>query len=327
MKAIIVKQPGGPEELSIAERTKPSIKPDELLIQVKAVSINRADIEKRKGNYPGNSLNEQLLGLEISGIVEKVGKDVADWKQGDKVFGLLNNGGYAEFAAIQAARAMKIPDGWTFEQAAAVPEVFLTAYQTLHWIGALKQNEWVLIHAGASGVGTAAIQLAKLADAQVIVTAGSDEKLAFCRELGADYTINYKTQNFDEEVADITRGEGVQLILDFIGASYWKQNISSLSLDGRMVLIGFLGGSLIEQVDLMPLFSKRVEINATLLGTRSNDYKARLTQEFADKYLPLLENGTIKPIIDKVFPFEKIAEAHKHMEASKNIGKIVVKID
>lgn len=211
--------------------------------------------------------------------------------------------------------------------AAAIPEVFLTAYQTLFWIGKLQKKETVLIHAGASGVGTAAIQLAKkLCNAKIIVTAGSKRKLAFCQELGADVLINYKEQSFDEEVLKATNSRGVDLILDFIGADYWEKNLASMKVEGRWVLIGILGGSELEKINLFTLMSKCIQLTGTLLTPRSDEYKALLTQDFAEIVTPYLERGEIRPIIDTTFSIEMVGKAHMHMEENQNIGKIILRV-
>ncbi|GGD89219.1 zinc-binding dehydrogenase [Paenibacillus nasutitermitis] len=204
--------------------------------------------------------------------------------------------------------------------------MFLTAYQTLFWQGQLEADQWVLIHAGASGVGTAAIQLAKLIGAKVIVTAGSDEKLAVCRSLGADIAVNYKKASFDEEASKATGGQGVQVILDFVGASYWERNIASLAVDGRMVLISSLGGSKVEQVNLAAIYAKRITIIGTLLSPRSVDYKVRLTREFTRAALPALTDGRLKPVIDRVYPLEEVGEAHRRMEENLNTGKLILRV-
>ena len=229
---------------------------------------------------------------------------------------------------MPADRAIRIPDNMSFEEAAAIPEVFLTAYQTLYWLGELESEETVLIHAGASGVGTAAIQLAKkMTKAKVIVTAGSTEKLQFCKELGADKLINYKEEEFDQLVLEYTEQKGVDLILDFVGASYWEKNLNSLKTDGRWVVIGVLGGAVVENVNLGMLLQKRITLNGTLLTPRSDDYKAQLTNEFIENVLPYFEKGLIKPIVDIVFPLDEVAKAHQYMEENKNIGKIILKIE
>ena len=228
---------------------------------------------------------------------------------------------------MPADRAILLPDSLDYVAAAGISEVFLTAYQTLYWLGKLQEHETVLIHAGASGVGTAAIQLAKrLSKAKVIVTAGSTEKLAFCQELGADELINYKIQDFEKEVQKITNGRGVDVILDFIGASYWQKNLASIAVDGRWVLIGMLGGTIVSEIDLGTLISKRVHLVGTLLTPRSDSYKAQLTQEFMDNVGPYLSDGQVKPIIDSTFPLDQVKEAHEYMEANKNIGKIILTI-
>ncbi|WP_102029534.1 NAD(P)H-quinone oxidoreductase [Salirhabdus sp. Marseille-P4669] len=324
MKAITVKQPGGPEQLQFSEQPKPIAGNGELLIRVHAAAINRTDIITREGR--SGYAKSPILGVEVAGtVVEADGQSC--FQIGDKVMGLVNGGGYAEYAVMPADRAMKIPSGLSFEQGAAIPEVFLTAFQTLFWIGKLQEKETVLIHAGASGVGTAAIQLAKqLRNATVIVTAGSDEKLSFCRELGADVTINYKEQSFEEEVLKATNGVGVDVLLDFIGADYWEKNIASIKKEGRWVLIGTLGGPIIKEVNLLQLMAKYIQLTGTLLTPRSDAYKAKLTKDFIQKAAALFESGKLKPIVDTVFPIEEAAKAHIHMEESRNIGKIVLKI-
>lgn len=324
MKAIIVKKPGGPEQLELVEVASPQPKEKELLIRVYATAVNRTDIITREGKV--GYVKNPILGVEIAGTVVEVNGD-SSFSVGDRVMGLVNGGGYAEFAVMPADRAMKIPDSLSFEEAAAIPEVFLTAYQTLFWIGKLQNQETVLIHAGASGVGTAAIQLAKkLCNAKVIVTAGSKSKLDFCRELGADVLINYKEQSFDEEILKATNGKGVDLILDFIGADYWEKNLASIKNEGRWVLIGILGGSELEKVNLFNLMSKCIQLTGTLLTPRSDEYKALLTKEFAENVIPYFEQKNIIPIIDTTFPLEMVGKAHHHMEENRNIGKIILEI-
>lgn len=325
MRAIIVKQPGGAEQLQIEEYVKPIPKDGELLIKVKAAAVNRTDIVNRESS--SGYLNNLILGVEVAGTVEKAGAG-AKTAVGTNVMGLVNGGGYAEYVVMPDDRAMVIPENLSFEEAAAIPEVFLTAYQTLFWIGQLREGENVLIHAGGSGVGTAAIQLAKqIGQANVITTAGSKEKLDFCRSLGADACINYKEQNFDEEVLNTTKNQGVDLILDFIGASYWRKNLASIKVDGRWVLIGILSGAEIEKFNLMDVISKRIQLTGTLLTPRSDEYKAALTSEFSSKTLELFRNNKLRPVVDHVFAFDQIQQAHEHMENNKNIGKIIIKVN
>ncbi|SDJ80490.1 NAD(P)H-quinone oxidoreductase [Sediminibacillus albus] len=325
MKAIVVNQPGGADQLQVCEREKPEPKPGELLIKVKAAAINRTDIINREAK--SGYLDLPILGIEVAGIVEVANTDTKI-PAGTRVMGLVNGGGYAEYAVMPADRAMVIPDSLSYKQAAAIPEVFLTAYQTLFWLGELKENETALIHAGGSGVGTAAIQLAKqLAGARVITTAGSQEKLDFCRSLGADVEINYKEQDFDEKVLEATNGQGAAVILDFIGASYYRKNLASLQVDGRWVLIGLLGGAQLENINLMDLMMKRVQLKATLLTPRTDQYKAALTADFAGRALPLFEQNKLKPVIDTVFAMGDIQQAHQRMESNQNIGKIILNMD
>ena len=322
MKAITVKQPGGADQLEVSEQPKPVPAENELLVKVEATAVNRTDIINRESS--SGYLDHPILGVEVAGVVEKTvpGSGI---EEGARMMGLVNGGGYAEYAVMPVDRAMPIPDNLSFLEAAAIPEVFLTAYQTLFWLGNLQKNETVLIHAGGSGVGTAAIQLAtQLKKAHTIITAGSKKKLDFGKELGAEQGINYKKQDFVEEVLKITHYHGVDLILDFIGASYWEKNLASIKVDGRWVLIGVLGGSIIDSVNLRDLMMKRIQLTGTLLTPRSDDYKAKLTKEFISNTYKLFENEQLKPIIDYIFPFEQIQQAHEHMEQNKNIGKIIV---
>jgi tumor protein p53-inducible protein 3 len=325
MKAVVVNQPGGAEQLQVEEVSKPSLGKGELLIKVKAAAINRTDIISREGK--SGYMKNPILGVEVAGEVVDGGEE-ATVPLGTRVMGLVNGGGYAEYAVMPTDRAMVIPDSLSYEEAAAIPEVFLTAFQTLFWLGELSDKETVLIHAGGSGVGTAAIQLAsQLTNAKIITTAGSKEKLDYCRSLGADIGINYKEQDFAEEVLKETNGVGADVILDFIGASYWEKNLKSIAVDGRWVLIGMLGGSKVDEIDLMSLMGKRVHLKGTLLTPRSDDYKQELTNDFAKNALPLFKQGKLKAIVDRVFPMEETSEAHRHMEANKNIGKIIVAME
>lgn len=327
MKVVSIKKPGNSKELEMQERPIPKTEMGQLLVKVKASAINRTDIMTRENKqlpepYP-------ILGIEVAGVVvENQDSSNNQLVPGTRVAGLVNHGGYAEYVVMPADRAIRIPDNMSFEAAAAIPEVFLTAYQTLYWLGELEPEETVLIHAGASGVGTAAIQLAKkMTKAKVIVTAGSNEKLQFCKELGADKLINYKEEEFDQLVLEYTEQKGVDLILDFVGASYWEKNLNSLKTDGRWIVIGVLGGAVVENVNLGMLLQKRITLKGTLLTPRSDAYKAQLTNEFIDNVLPYFEKGLIKPIIDIVFPLDEVAKAHKYMEENKNSGKIILKIE
>ncbi len=323
MKAVVLNKPGGVEELNLKNIEKPIPQDNEVLVKVKAAAVNRTDIVSREGTM--EDLTGKILGVEVSGIVEDIGGNV-DVPIGKKVMGLVNRGGYGEYVIMHKSFVMDMPDNLTFEEAAAIPEVFLTAYQTLFWLAGVKDNEKLLIHAGASGVGTAAIQLIKnlRTNVEVFVTAGSDEKLKLTQSLGANHLINYKKQNFQDEISNLTQNEGVNVILDFIGAPYWQQNINSLSVDGRLVLIGILGGTIIKEFDLQTLLQKRIQVTGTLLTPRSNEYKSRLKDDFLNDSKILFEQKKIKPIVDSVFTIENIKEAHTYMEENKNSGKIIL---
>jgi len=326
MKAWTVKQPGGREQLTIKNFDKPKPADGEILVKVESVGLNRLDILTRENTYIGET--KPILGVEVSGSVVENNSDNSHLEPGTKVIGLVNEGGYSEYAIIPADRTLILPDELSFEEGAAIPEVFLTAYQTMYWIGGLRDSETILIHAGGSGVGTAAIQMArKISNANIIVTAGSKEKLDFCRELGANVTINYKKERFDDIIEKETNGKGVDVILDFIGADYWNMNLNSAAVDARWVLISTLGGSEIESVSLTPLLQKRIQLTGTLLTPRSNEYKAELTQEFQEKIMPYFKEKEINSIIHKTFSFEDLPDAHEEMELNKNIGKIILNIN
>lgn len=326
MKAILVKQPGGPEQLELGEYEQPLPKPDELLVKVYATALNRADTLQRQGKYPAPKGASPLLGLEVAGEVVEAGINCSRFKKGDKVFGLLPGGGYAQYAVINEQMAMPIPDNLTMEEAAAIPEVFLTAFQALVWLGKLQEGERALIHAGASGVGTAAIQLARAKKAEVLVTA-SEGKLHACKELGAHKAINYKEVLFDDEVLAYTNGEGVDVIVDFIAGPYFNQNLDCLRTDGRLVILASLGGGKVEEADLRKILVKRLQVMGSTLRSRSKEYQIQLTQEMSAFALPYFKSGSIKPVIDSVYDWADVAEAHRYMEQNKNIGKIVLRIN
>lgn len=325
MKAIIVERPGGADQLKIGDYPKPICGDEEILVKVKATSLNRADILQREGKYPPPANASPILGLEISGVIEDVGPKVFKWKRGDKVFGLLPGGGYAEYAVINENMAIEIPDNLSYEEAAAIPEVFLTAFQALVWLAELKAAEFILIHAGASGVGTAAIQIAREIGAKIIVTA-SAEKHNICKELGADLMIDYKSKNFKDEVFNFTNNYGADVIIDFIGGQYFNQNVESLTRDGRLIELATLSGGKVENFDMRPILAKRLKIIGSTLRSRSIGYQIKLTKDFKDFAYDKIKKGIIIPVIDKVFDWKNVAEAHKRMEENKNTGKIVLTI-
>lgn len=326
MKAIQVINPGKNSTLQIQEVPTPEPKEKELLVKIEATALNRADLLQRQGNYPPPEGAPEILGLEMAGIVEKTGDNATRWSAGDFVFGLLPGGGYAEYCTIHEDLAMLVPDAISFEEAAAIPETFLTAFQALHWLGKLKQHETILIHAGGSGVGTSAIQLARhLYEATIITTAGKKRKLEACREIGADFAYNYKKQDFAEEIKTDMGEHSVDLIIDFIGAPYWHQNIEVLATDGRLVYLSFLGGHKIKKMSLAPILRKRLNIIGSTLRSRSDSYKIELTKDFASRCLEFIQKQKIKPVIDSVYNWEDVEKAHQRMSNNKNTGKIVLK--
>ena len=326
MRSVMQNKFGDAEEFYISENTPvPQPKADQILLRVYAASLNRADILMREGKYPGLK-NVITLGLDASGVVESVGSNCTKWKAGDKVMALLNGGGYAEYAVVNQDHVMPMPDHLSFIESAAIPEVWLTAYQLLHFVGNMESNETVLIHGGGSGVGTAAIQLVKMAKSQSIVTAGTTRKIDFAKQLGAFAGFNYKEGEFAEKVKSATQGKGVNLILDCVAGSFWKQNIDCLATEGRWVVYGTLGGRNVDGPLLGQVIAKRASIIGTTLKARSNDYKARLVAAFSENAVPHFTEGNqnLHPVIDQVFPLESVAESHKYMESNKSNGKIVL---
>jgi len=325
MKAVIYDNPGDPDVLHIDEWEKPVAGEHEILVKVAATALNRADTLQRKGKYPPPKGASPVLGLEISGTVVERGAKVSRWSDGDRVFGLIPGGGYAEYAVIHEDMAMPVPDNLSMEMAAAIPEVFLTAFQSIKWLLDLKKGETILIHAGASGVGTAAIQLAREMEARVMVTA-SAQKHELCLELGAFKAIDYHEGPFEKSVMEATDRKGVDAIIDFIAAPYLNQNISCLRTDGRLVLLATLGGVTVDQFNMGPVLFKRLTIMGSTLRSRSRDYQIRLTKAFSDFCLDWFAKNRIKPVIDQIYDWTQVSEAHQRMENNENQGKIVLKI-
>ncbi|EFA77786.1 putative quinone oxidoreductase [Heterostelium album PN500] len=329
VSASSVKQFGGVEQLIIGQIAKPVPKKNELLVRVKAFAINRADILQRLGKYPPPAGESEILGLEMSGVVESVDSEHSGkFKVGDKVYALVGGGAYGQFCTVDASNALHVPDHLNFEKAAAIPEAWLTAYQAMYLVGNYKRGNTVMVHAAASGVGTALIQLAKEAGAPIIIgTAGSDEKTKIIKELGCTNTINYKnTPSFATEVESITSKRGVDNVFDYVGANYWNDNMKSLALDGTMVIQGTLSGPVVKENAIIgTILQKRLTIRGSTLRSRSTEYKADLIDRFDQHCTNLFANGTLKPIIDRVFNVDEIQEAHKFMEGNHNIGKIVVR--
>jgi putative PIG3 family NAD(P)H quinone oxidoreductase len=325
MKAIQIKAFGGPEELYLGDYETPNPAENEILVKVEATALNRADTLQRMGKYPPPEGDSPIMGLEMAGEVVEVGEQVIHWKVGDKVCGLLGGGGYAEYAVIPERLALPWPEGFDAVQAAAIPEVFLTAFQALRWLAQLQEGERVLIHAGASGVGTAAIQLAKVMGAHPVVTASAG-KHSLCQELGAELAIDYKAENFAERLKDYTKGEGVNVVIDFIGGPYLQQNLEVMGLEGRMVLLAFLGGVKVDHLNISPVLRKRLQIIGSTLRARDLEYKIRLSSDLQLFAWPLFANGQLRPVVDKVYDWSEVAEAHRYMESNQSKGKIVLRI-
>lgn len=325
MKAIHVQNPGKNSSLTIEKTETPEPASDEILVKIKATALNRADLLQRTGNYDPPEGASNILGLEMAGVVEKSGSEVTKWKTGERVFGLLPGGGYAEYCTIHKDMAMAMPENLSFEEAAAVPETFLTAFQALDWLGKLQQKETVLIHAAGSGVGTSAIQLARHQyNAQIIATAGRQHKLDTAKELGASYAYNYNEQNYATEITRDIGRDSVDVVVDFIGKPYWHKNIEVLAMDGRVVYLSFLGGHKVEEISLVPILRKRLSIMGSTLRNRSKKYKIDLTKDFASQTLSLFTDGVLKPVIDSTFDWSDVEQAHQRMKNNKNTGKIVL---
>lgn len=326
MKAIIRTGDGGPEVLQLAEAPSPTPTATQILVDVHATALNRADTIQRRGGYPPPPGESDIIGLEIAGIVSAMGDAVKGGiSKGDRVFGLVGGGGYAEQAVIDYRMAMPIPEAWSFEEAAAVPEVFFTANENIFTLGKLSAGETILIHAGGSGVGSAGVQISQHAGATVFVTAGTPEKINRCKELGATEGINYKTTDFVTEIQRLTDGQGVDVVLDFIGAPYFERNLSILKTKGRLLQVGLIGGSAAE-INLNTVMRNRLQIIGSVMRPQSIDEKIAITQRFVERWLPALKSGVLQPIIDTIFPLAEAAQAHAYMEANRNFGKIILKV-
>ena len=321
MKAVVITNPGGPEVLQMQERSMPELKADEVLIKVFASGINRPDVFQRKGNYPPPpDATQDIPGLEVAGIIEKTGAEVQSWKPGDQVCALLAGGGYAEYAAVHAQHCLPIPKGFSYVEAASLPETIYTVWHNAFQKGKLESGESFLVHGGSSGIGITAIQLVKGFGARVFATAGSDEKCEACISLGADVCINYKKDDFEKALEE----EGIDVILDMIGGDYISKNIRLLRIDGRMVFINTMKGSKSEDADFSLIMKKRLTITGSTLRNRDVAFKAALTKEILENVWPLLESGKFKPVIYHEFPLAEAAKAHTLMESSDHIGKIIL---
>ena len=327
MRAAVITEPGGPDVIRTQDIEDPIMGPEDVLVDVKATALNRADLIQRNGNYPAPpGIRGDVPGLEFSGVVAKAGDRVVGVEPGTRVFGLLGGGGYAERIVTHHRMAVPMPGNLDFVQAAAIPEVFFTAYDALFNHCELKMGERALIHAAGSGVGTAAVQLAHNAGAQVFGTAGSADKLAEAAKLGLDVGINYKEEDFAQVIREKTQRAGVDVILDVVGGPYWERNLASLSMMGRLVIVGNLGGDKVE-TNLGLLMPKRLQVRGTTLRARSIEEKITITNQFKSHVLPMIADGRIKEVIDRTFPLDEAGKAHAYMETNANFGKIVLTLD
>jgi NADPH:quinone reductase len=323
MIAIEIEQPGGPEVLRVVQRPTPTPARGEVLVRVAAAGVNRPDMMQRLGKYPPPPGASDIPGLEIAGTVAALGEGVTTAKVGDRVCALVSGGGYAEYCAAPAVQCLRIPDGLDSVSAAAIPETFFTVWTNLFQRGALRPEERVLVHGGTSGIGTTAIQLARAFGAQVFATAGSAEKCAACLRLGAAFAINYKEEDFVEAIGRETGGAGVNVILDIVGGDYVARNIDCLALNGRLVQIGTQGGPRVS-LSLTPILQRRLTITGSTLRARTVEEKGALAREVERHVWPLLASGQVAPIIDRTYPLSEAAEAHRRLESSEHIGKIVL---
>lgn len=323
MTAIEIREPGGPEVLVPGEMAVPAPGPEDVLIKVAAAGVNRPDAMQRAGLYPPPPGAPETPGLEVAGEIVAMGESVARWRVGDRVTALVAGGGYAEYSVAPAPQCLPIPDGLDLVQAASLPETFFTVWSNVFDRGALKDGERFLVHGGSSGIGTTAIQMAKAWGAEVYTTAGSAEKCRVCEELGADLAVNYREADFVEAIKAATGGAGVDVILDMVGGDYIAKNLALLAPDGRLCFIAFLHGSKAE-VNFLPVLVKRLTIGGSTLRPRPVAFKAAIARNLEEKIWPLIAEGRIKPVIHQTFALAEAAEAHRLMESSAHIGKIML---
>ena len=323
MVVVEIREPGGPEVLVPAERPRPEPQADEVLIKVRAAGVNRPDVMQRQGKYPPPPGASDIPGLEIAGTIESVGDGVDDWRNGDRVCALVAGGGYAEYAVAPVPQCLPMPRALDFTAAAAIPETFFTVWTNVFDRGRLQPSESLLVHGGASGIGTTAIQLARAFGSRVFATAGTTEKCAACERLGAERAINYRETDFVAAVREATDGRGVDVVLDMVGGEYLARNIELLSLEGRLVQIATIGGAK-AQINMIPVLHRRLTITGSTLRPRSVAEKGAIARALRQRVWPLLEAGTVAPVVHATFPLRAAAEAHRVMEADTHIGKLVL---
>lgn len=326
MRFIDLPSHGGPEVMTMSEAPLPRPAKGEVLLKVEAAGVNRPDVAQRQGTYPPPKDASPILGLEVAGEVVALGEGVTEFKLGDKVCALANGGGYAQYCVVPAGQALPFPKGYDAVKAAALPETFFTVWANLFQMAGLTEGETVLIHGGTSGIGTTAIQLAKAFGAEVYTTAGSAEKCEACVKLGAKRAINYRDEDFADVVKSETGGKGVDVVLDMIGASYFEKNLAALAKDGCLSIIAFLGGAVAEKVDLRPIMVKRLTVTGSTMRPRTTDEKRAIRDELVEQVWPLIESGQVAPVINRIFTLDEVVDAHRLMESSSHIGKIVMRV-
>lgn len=325
MRVVNVDKPGGPEALVLAERPVPEFGDDDVLIRVAAAGLNRADVLQRRGYYPSPPGAPPNPGLEVAGSVAAAGRNVREFKVGDAVCALLQGGGYSEYCAVNVGQVLPVPGKLDMVQAASLPEAYFTVWSNVFGFGRLQRGERLLVHGGSSGIGVSAIQLAAALGSTVYATAGTDDKCRFCEQIGATRAINYKSQDFVGEIASITGQQGVNVVLDMVGGSYVSRNLQVLAPQGRLVMIATQGGAKGE-VDVMRIMQYRLIVTGSTLRTRPVEFKKQIKAKLQDTVWPLIANGAIKPIVDKVFPLAEAAAAHAWMESSAHKGKIILSV-
>jgi NADPH2:quinone reductase len=326
MTIVEAAEPGGPEVLRLAQAPTPVPRPGEVLVRVLAAGINRPDIQQRRGAYPPPPGASPILGLEVAGEVVAAGAEVSALRIGDRVCALANGGGYAEFCAVPATQCLPWPKNYDAVRAAAVPETYFTVWANLFELGRLRAGETALVHGGTSGIGVTAIQLAVAFGSTIYATAGSSEKVAACVRLGAAAAINYREEDFAARIKQLTDGRGVDAILDMVGAPYVAKNLRSLAMDGRLVLIAFLGGNKVENLDLTTIMTRRLAVTGSTMRPRTTAQKAAIADALRAKVWPLLDAGRCAPVIHATFPLAEAMAAHALMESSTHIGKIVLRV-
>lgn len=325
MKAIEIREPGGPEVLTLCDRPMPEVGEGGVLIRVHTAGVNRPDVVQRLGRYPAPPGASDIPGLEVAGEIAAVGEGVTGFREGDKVCALVPGGGYGEYCTANAACVLPVPEGFSMEQAAAIPENYFTVWSNVFDRAGLKAGETILVHGGSSGIGSTAIQLAKAFGAQVITTVGNAEKAAFCEKLGADRVVNYRTDDFVEAVADFTGGKGANVVLDMVGGDYIEKNIASMAVEGRHVSIAFLNGPNVS-FNMLPVMLKRLVLTGSTLRARDNGFKGAIAANLKEHVWPLMAAGQVTPVIDSAFALSDASKAHARMESSGHMGKIMLRV-